>query len=623
MVPAVCFHTPFESCVQCIIADCRILFSFSFVCCSFSAVQAETRDEVVRFNRDIRPILAANCFHCHGPDENDREADLRLDEEAGVTTMFGGGLEESEAWSRILSEDPELRMPPKDAHRELTEEQIALIKRWVEQGAGFEGHWSFIAPVRPTVPEVQAPERVANPIDAFVLSRLEKEQLSLSKRADKERLLRRLYLDLTGLPPAPAEIDAFLADEADSAYENAVDRLLSSKHFGERMALNWMDAARYGDSSVFHADGPRDMWAWRDWVIQAYNDNMPFDQFTIEQLAGDLLPNPTTSQRVATGFCRNNASTDEGGVIAEEFRVEYAVDRVKTTSMVWMGLSLECAQCHNHKYDPITQREYYQFYAYFNQASDPGMQTRRGNQAPVAEVFATNSDEQRASLQKQIAETEKQQAARREASEDEFQSWLAASSAKVNSGPIVAEDAIVHLLLDENTGKKIQDATDPKRVGTIKGPELWTDGKYGKAFQCNTKNFVDLGDVANFERTDAFSYGCWVKPTGDASGAPIARMNDGNSFRGYDLHCSAGNVAVHIINTWPSNAIKVTTKNKLKKNAWQHVFVTYDGSSKAAGIKIYFDGKEQPLECERGSAQFDDQEQHAISTRATQSRLAF
>ena len=578
-----------RSMIRRFITPLAVAFALGTFC--FTSTTAEDK---VRFNRDIRPILAANCFQCHGPDENDREADLRLDEEEGIKDMFAGSLDDSEAWQRINSADPEMRMPPPESHRELKPKQFAMIRRWIEQGAEFEGHWSFIPPAKQPLPEVQAKAKVANPIDAFIIARLEKQKLTLGARADKEHLLRRIYMDLIGLPPTPAEIDTFLADTGDSAYENAVDRLLQSKHFGERMALIWMDAARYGDSSVFHADGPRDMWGWRDWVINAYNDNKPFDQFTVEQLAGDLLPDATPLQKVATGFCRNNATTDEGGAIAEEFRVEYAVDRVKTTSMIWMGLSLECAQCHNHKYDPITQQEYYQFYAYFNQASDPGMQTRRGNQAPIANVLQPELDTQRATLTEKIADLESQQTERREAAKADFDAWLAKAQTAAQSGPTLPQDAILHFALDENKGRKVADQIDPKRTGSIKGPVAWADGKHGHAFACNAKNFVDLGDVANFERTDAFSYGCWIKPKGDAGGAPIARMNDGNSFRGYDLHCAGGKVAMHIINTWPTNAIKVTTKAKLKKDQWQHVFVTYDGSSKASGIKIYFDGVEQP-----------------------------
>ncbi len=248
-----------------------------------------------------------------------------------------------------------------------------------------ETHWAFLPPQKSPLPTLDVPA-AANPVDRFVLARLEQEGLRQNGPADRERLIRRVTFDLTGLPPSLEEIDAFVHDGSENAYERVVDRLLASRRFGERMAVAWLDVARYGDTSVFHGDGPRDMWAWRDWVIDAYNDNKSFADFTIEQLAGDLLPAPDVRDLVASAFNRNNATTDEGGAIAEEFRVEYAVDRVKTTSMAWLGLSMECAQCHEHKYDPISQEEYYKFFAYFNQSSDPGMQTRRGNTAPVADV---------------------------------------------------------------------------------------------------------------------------------------------------------------------------------------------------------------------------------------------
>ncbi|MFT7643812.1 MAG: hypothetical protein ACI9G1_005578, partial [Pirellulaceae bacterium] len=405
-------------------------------------------------------------------------------------------------------------------------------------------------------------------------------------------LLRRVTFDLIGLPPTIAEIDAFLNDKSPNAYEKAVDRLLKSERFGERMALMWMDASRYGDTSVFHADGPRDMWPWRDWVIDAYNSNKPFDEFTIEQLAGDLLPNATIQQKIATAFNRNNATTDEGGAIAEEFRVEYAVDRVKTTSMVWMGLTLECAQCHNHKYDPITQKEYYQFYAYFNQASDPGMQTRGGNQTPVVNVPKRGSKELPA-VEAELATAKQNVEQYSERVEPEFLTWL--KSIESSDEPIdsLPSNVLHYFPLDETDAKQTADSVDNKRKGNVNGNAKWAAGKFGQAFQCDGGNFIDLGDIGNFERTDKFSYGAWIKPDGAGSGAPVARMDDAAGYRGYDLHIAGGNVAVHLISAWAANAIKVTTKTKLKANQWQHVFATYDGSSKAAGIKIYFDGKPQ------------------------------
>lgn len=571
----------------------RLCVCILIVLAAVLAAASSRAADNLQFNRDIRPILSANCFHCHGPDSNHREADLRLDEQSGIAESFGKGLAESEAWSRIISNDPDEKMPPADSHLELKPEQITILKKWIESGAEWEGHWSFITPERPAVPETSKRTWVRNAIDAFILRRLDERGLSPREPAQLERVLRRVTFDLTGLPPTLEEIDAFLADsktDSDAAYERVVDRLLASEHFGERMALMWMDAARYGDSSVFHADGPRDMWPWRDWVIKAYNDNKPFDEFTVEQLAGDLIPESTIEQKIATGFNRNNATTDEGGVIAEEFRIEYAVDRVKTTSMVWMGLSLECAQCHNHKYDPITMQDYYRFFAYFNQASDPGMQTRRGNQAPVVDVFDPEKLAEAAILKQELPALEAARDERAKSIEPEFVAWLDKESENADGKSFLPGNALAHLPLDES----LADFVDANRKITVKGQTKWADGKFGKAFDCDARNWVDAGQLGDFDYKDAFSYGCWIKPRGAANGTVMSKMKDGNGYRGYDMLFSNGRLSVHIINKWPTNAIKVNTKNLLeKKDEWQHVFVTYDGSSKATGVKVYFDGEPQ------------------------------
>lgn len=561
-------------------------FSLCVLCCT------ATDAAEVRFNRDVRPILSTACVKCHGPDEESRGAELRLDSEQGVSAAFSGGLAGSEAWSRITSDDEDVVMPPPDAHVDLKPEQIATLKTWIEAGAVYEGHWSFIAPTRPQVPVAGADAHwVRSPIDAFILRSLHREGLRPNSDADRERLLRRVTLDLTGLPPTLEEIDAFLADTSDRAYEKAVDRLLASPHFGERMAVVWMDAARYGDTSVFHADGPRDMWAWRDWVIDSYNANKPFSQFTIEQLAGDLLPQPDTFQKVATGFLRNNATTDEGGLIEEEYRVEYAIDRVKTTSMVWLGLSMECAQCHNHKYDPITQQEYYQFFAYFNQAADRGRQTRNGNEAPIVDVFAPDRLVQAQQQEVERAELDQQIAARGQAAEGAFRKWLATAARNPGEVVVAPDDHLLRVPLDETKGRAVAvDSSEPVK-GRLNGAVKWTAGRLAGAFDCDGGNFIDLAGAANFDGSHGFSYGGWIRPQGAGSGAPIARMNNGNAFRGYDLHLSGGVVEPHIISRWPDDAIKVRTKKKLTPDQWQHVFVTYDGSGQAAGVRVYVNGE--------------------------------
>jgi len=571
----------------------------SLVAISFLTPMIEA-DEI-RFNRDVRPIFSAHCYHCHGPDESHLEADLRLDKLDGIQSTFEGGLK-SDGWLRIISDDADEKMPPPDAHKELKPEQIAVLRKWIDSGSKWEGHWSFVTPSKESLPEYQASDWIRNPIDGYVLEELQRHGLSPSSEADKERLLRRVTFDLTGLPPTIAEMDAFLADDSPGAYEKVVDRLLASPQYGERMTVNWMDAARYGDTSVFHADGPRDMWPWRDWVINAYNSNKPFDEFTIEQLAGDLLPDATTEQKVATGFLRNNATTDEGGAIAEEYRVEYAIDRVKTTSMIWLGLSVECAQCHNHKYDPITQEEYYQFFAYFNQAADPGMQSRNGNQTPVVDIYDDENIKQADALKESVAAVRQQLTEHEKSVEEPLKKWIetARVEAAEDKSIHVPEDQSVYFPLNETKGREVANSIADSPKGSLKGPEKWsTEGKFAGAFQCDGANFIDCGQVADFERTQSFSYGCWVKPDGAGNGVPIGKMNDGNAFRGFDLYIAGGSVQPHIINSWPGNAIKVRTKNKVKPNEWNHVFVTYDGSSKASGVTVYINGVAEEWDIEQ------------------------
>lgn len=348
-------------------------------------------EEAVSFNRDIRPILSQHCFACHGPDT--KKGVLRFDNQEGITDAFGEAeLEFNEAWLRMTSKDVEYQMPPPKAHTTLTLEELEKLKRWIAQGAVYQGHWSFDKPTQAELPEVQQKSWVRNEIDTFVLGRLEKEQLKPSPEATKLKLLRRLTLDLTGLPPTAEEIDAFLADKSPEAYEKVVDRLLASPHFGERMAVPWLDAARYADTNGFSIDDHRDMWLWREWVIDAFNRNMPYDQFIQEQVAGDLMPNATKPQQLATGFLRNSMNTHEGGTIPEEYRVIYIADKVDTVSTVFMGLTMRCAQCHDHKYDPLSQQDYYQFYAFFDTAHEPGKGATNANTPPIIRMDGPLTD---------------------------------------------------------------------------------------------------------------------------------------------------------------------------------------------------------------------------------------
>jgi hypothetical protein len=341
----------------------------------------------VNFDREIRPILADNCFTCHGPDDKQRKAKLRLDLRENAlghgSVIVPGQSAQSELLARITADEPTQRMPPPKTGKRLTVRQIELLRRWIDEGAKWSDHWSFVPPRRPPLPPVRDAVWVRNPIDYFVLARLEKEGLAPSPEADRTTLIRRATLDLTGLPPTPADVDAFLADTGPGAYERLVNRLLDSPRYGERMALDWLDAARFADTHGYHIDAGRDMTRWREWVIDAFNRNLPFDQFTVEQLAGDLLPNATLAQRIASGFHRNHMINFEGGAIPEEYHAAYIVDRVNTTATVWLGLTLGCAQCHDHKYDPFTQKEYYQLYAFFHNVPEKGLDGSKGNAAPL------------------------------------------------------------------------------------------------------------------------------------------------------------------------------------------------------------------------------------------------
>ena len=350
---------------------------------------------VIDYSRDIRPIFSDNCYECHGPDAAVRKAHLRLDRREdvvaalpnGVVPIVPGDADASVLIHRVTATDPTDRMPPAIGdHTALSATQIDLLRTWINQGAHWATHWSFIKPTRPPVPQTHGSSVVRNPIDSFILTRLEGDMLRQSPEADRATLLRRITLDLTGLPPTPIDVDAFVSDKIPGAYTRVITRLMRSPRFGEHMARYWLDAARYGDTHGLHLDNDRSMWPWRDWVIDAFNSNMPFDQFTIEQLAGDLIPEPTLEQRIATGFNRNNVSTSEGGAIDAEYLVKYAADRVETTATVWMGLTMACAQCHDHKFDPISQKEYYEFFAFFNNTTENAMDGNRSDPPPVVRV---------------------------------------------------------------------------------------------------------------------------------------------------------------------------------------------------------------------------------------------
>ena len=384
-----------------------------WLCVATPLVSGQSSDRV-DFDRDIRPILSNTCYTCHGPDANKRVTELRFDVESSLfgehdePVVVRGNPAASALIARVTSDDPDYRMPPPDQKQQLSDSQIDLLKRWVEQGASYTGHWSFQPVTRPELPTVEPVDWPRNSIDHFVLHRMAEQKLRPSPRASKETLIRRVTLDLIGLPPTLAEVDAFLADDSPQAFEKVVDRLLASERFGEHLATEWLDAARYADSNGYQQDRTRTLWPWRDWVIRAFNSNMPFDQFTIEQLAGDQLEKASLDQNVATGFHRNHMLNGEGGRIAEESRVEYVMNRVETTGAVWLGLTVGCARCHDHKYDPISQREFYQFYSYFNSIDETGSVDAGGNANPVMPVPTAEQSTRQSELSQKLSDLQKE-----------------------------------------------------------------------------------------------------------------------------------------------------------------------------------------------------------------------
>jgi hypothetical protein len=575
----------------------RRWLSLNLVLLTLSAARSESADPPVRpvdFNRDIRPILADSCFACHGPDKNKRKAKLHFDTEDGAFADLGGHRaivpgdpEKSELYQRITSVDENERMPPGRSGRKLSSGQIDLLRRWIAEGAKWQKHWSLIPPSRPVLPVVKMANWPRNGIDHFILDRLEREGLAPSPEAARTTLLRRVTLDLTGLPPTPAELDVFLADRAPDAYERAVDRLLASPRLGERLASRWLDAARYADTCGYQNDGERFMWRWRDWVIDAYNRNMPFDQFTVEQLAGDMLPSPTLEQRIATGFNRNHRGNAEGGIIPEEYAVEYVVDRVDTTFTVWQGLTIGCARCHEHKFDPIAQKEYYQLFAYFNNVPEHGRAVKFGNSPPYIMAPTPVQQEELHRLEVEIAHADK---AYRDRSKE-----LAAAQTdwEVNPGsrhPVQwfpTRELQVHLDLDGH----LKNARNPdSRVEFVDGQPRWWEGPLGRAAALDGRRFLAINDVGDFGFYDKFTLAAWVYAEGSHGGTILSRMTDAAQADGYSLELVNGKLQANLVKRWLDDACRVETARPLSPDQWHHVALTYDGSRVASGVKLYVDG---------------------------------
>lgn len=549
----------------------------------------------VDFNRDVLPILSDRCFQCHGPDEQTREANLRLDTRDGLfgsrdgsAPFVPGKPQASEAFRRLTSSEPFERMPPPDSGLSLTPQQIDTIRRWLQQGAQWEQHWAFV-PVQPiTPPAIDSADPdaawVRNPIDLFVLNRLRRENLRPSPPASKETLIRRVTLDLTGLPPTPGEVDAFLADDAPDAYERLVDRLLASDRYGEQMALMWLDAARYADTDGYQNDGPRTMWRWRDWVIDAYNANMPFDRFALEQLAGDLLPDATLDQKIATGFSRNHRYNSEAGLVLEEFLLENAVDRVDTTATVFMGLTLGCARCHDHKYDPFSQREYYQLIAYFDQVTESGRAVKFGNSEPWVVSPTPHQQEQLAQFDGRLRKAD--------AALKAAQSQIAAAQAEWEAagGEGANADDQEHPLVSAGLTHRFELEALAPPAKEEKGKVTFTPGIAGQAANFDGKTTLAVGPAGSIQCQTRSSIAFWLKPAG-TDGVILSQQARSTRRPGVAVELAQGRLQFYIIGRWIDGVGAVETIKPLAKNRWVHVCLTNDGSQSARGMRIYLDGK--------------------------------
>lgn len=537
-----------------------------------NAQAAADSGDKIEYNRDIRPILSTNCFSCHGPDSASRKADLRLDQRDAAIAMSSivpGKPGDSEMIRRIETKEAEELMPPAASHKKLTAAEKKLLRDWVAAGAEYQPHWSFIAPQRPQPPAVKNEKWVRNPIDRFILARLEKLGLQPAPEADRPTLARRLALDLTGLPPTPEDAASFLNDKSPDAYEKYIDRLMASPHWGEHRGRYWLDAARYADTHGIHFDNFREAWAYRDWVIGAYNQKIPFDQFTVEQLAGDLLPNRTLEQQIASGFNRCNITTNEGGIIDEEYLVLYTRDRTETTSQVWMGLTAGCAVCHDHKFDPLSQKEFYAMAAFFNNTTQVAKDGNIKDTPPIVVVPAPADRKKWDESVKQHADVLAKSQARRQQARGEYHKWEETGTAEKAVAVLSTEARKLHL----------------SPHGFI--PE--------QAIKIQPGVSIEIAEAGDFERNQPFSVGAWVKiPSKEMNGSIVARMDESKGHRGWDLWVEQGRLAVHLINDWPNNALKASTnKPVIPANKWTHVFATFDGKGKGAGVKLYVNGKLQ------------------------------
>ncbi len=568
------------------------------------ALHAST--DILSYNQHVRSVLVENCFGCHGADSASRQADLRLDQrDAAVESgaIVPGDPDSSVMLDRIFSDDPEEVMPPPAVKKVLTAEQKELLKRWIAEGAEYEPHWSFIPPERPELPPVKNEGWVRNPIDRFILARLEREGLAPAAEADRRTLARRVSLDLTGLPPEPALVDAFVHDPHADAYERLVDTLLASLEWGEHRGRHWLDYARYADTHGIHFDNFREMWTYRQWVINAFNRNMPFDQFTILQLAGDLVqdhgPAATPAQildnQIASGFNRCNMTTNEGGIIDEEYLVLYTRDRTETTSAVWLGLTTGCAVCHNHKFDPLSQKEFYELAAFFNNTTQRAKDGNIHDTPPILPVPRPEDRPRFAELEKQLPPARAAVAARKAAAKPEFADFLKAATPDFVAESLPQDTPLVDIAFAEGQGSAVRARLVGKDTDLpLAAPTTWQSGPNGAAAVLLDGKAAELATSGDFEHDQPFSVSMWVRvPAIDTSYALVARMDEAQAYRGWDVWVQGRRIAMHLVHAWPDNGLKVVANAQLKPDTWTLVTVSYDGSGKAEGVKIYYDGKLQ------------------------------
>ena len=571
----------------------------------------------ISFNRDVLPILSDNCFKCHGPDQRTRQANLRLDLKESALRAENPVIQprdvgNSQLIVRIVAGDPMRVMPPPSSKLELTSEQITTLKQWVTEGARWDDHWAFIPPSNPTLPPTLVPFAAENEIDLFVHRRLKEAQLEPSTRADKETLIRRVTIDLTGLPPTIEAIESFLSDKNSDAYEQLVNSLLTTEAHAERLTLDWMDLARYADSHGLHADGWRRMWPWRDWVISAFQKNTPYDQFVTWQLAGDLMPNPGKEQILATAFHRNHPMTAEGGVIDEEFRLYYVFDRLETTATAFLGLTMNCARCHDHKFDPISQKEYYQLAAFFNNVRELGMTGDDGNYGPVLALPDDNTEKKLAEIDRQLETAQKKLDQIQQQAKAEFTQLVIPPNTivepldtlKVHRFPL---DEIVTVEIDEG---KIVQTVDGNHQSTVSVPPQPIDGVDGKALWIEGEyQHLSLKDIGNGDVTDPFTISLWIKPQSPTlnGGEQVRHLTNrtllGTSggknqyWRGWELYLDLkGHLATRLIHNLPDNLIHVRSLEQITDDEWTHITFSYDGTGQATGVSLFLNGQSVPTE---------------------------